>query len=209
MATAGGRRGGRAAHTNKGQERIMSGLMGALGGLMQGGGTAGGAGNMLSEAFNAAGGVSGIMSKFQQAGMGDKVQSWAGSGSNLPLAAEEVERVFPPQQIEAWAEAHGVPAGAASALLAHLLPHAVDSQTPNGQAGVGAGGGSAQADGDDPFADGRASDAPDTDSYNATQASGAGGASAPGSPSGSSSGSSSGQGFDFGGLVQRLMGGNR
>ncbi len=178
----------------------MSGIMGSLEGLMQGGGSAGGAGNLLSETFQSAGGVSGIVSKFQQAGMGDKAQSWVGSGGNMSLAAEEVTKVFPPQQIEAWAAQHGIPAGAAAGLLAHLLPHAVDSQTPNGQLG-GQGGmqPGAPFDGDDPFADGRASDAPDTDSYNDTQA----------QTQASGQGGGAGQGFDFGGLVQRLMGGNR
>lgn len=180
----------------------MSGIMGTLEGLMQGGGTAGGAGNLLSEAFQSAGGVSGIVSRFQQAGMGDKAQSWVGPGNNMSLAAEEVTKVFPPQQIESWAAQHGIPAGAAAGLLAHLLPHAVDSQTPNGQlGGQGAAQPGAASEGDDPFADASASDAPDTDSYNDTQAraGGQGGAGQGGAP----------QGFDFGGLVQRLMGGGR
>ena len=179
----------------------MSGIMGSLEGLMQGGGTAGGAGNLLSEAFQSAGGVSGIVSKFQQAGMGDKAQSWVGSGGNMSLAAEEVTKVFPPQQIESWAAQHGIPAGAAAGVLAHLLPHAVDSQTPNGQMGGQGGMPGAASAGDDPFADGRASDAPDTDSYNDTQAQAQGSRQVGGSQGGGS------QGFDFGGLVQRLMGG--
>ena len=192
----------------------MSGIMGTLEGLMQGGGTAGGAGNLLSEAFQSAGGVSGIVSKFQQAGMGDKAQSWVGSGGNMSLAAEEVTKVFPPQQIEAWAAQHGIPAGAAAGVLAHLLPHAVDSQTPAGQMGGQGGmtqGGMTQGGssyGDDPFADGRASDAPDTDSYNDTQAQAPGLGQARTGQAGASQGGG-GQGFDFGGLVQRLMGGNR
>ena len=179
----------------------MSGIIGSLEGLMQGGSTAGGAGNLLSEAFQSAGGVSGIVSKFQQAGMGDKAQSWVGSGGNMSLAAEEVTKVFPPQQIESWAAQHGIPAGAAAGLLAHLLPHAVDGQTQGGQMGsqMGAQGGMPpdSTSGGDPFADGRASDAPDTDSYNDAQA----------QPGGQGAGQAGGgQGFDFGGMVQRLMG---
>lgn len=179
----------------------MSGIIGSLEGLMQGGGSAGGAGNLLSEAFRSAGGVSGIVSKFQQAGMGDKAQSWVGSGGNMSLAAEEVTKVFPPQQIESWAAQHGIPAGAAAGLLAHLLPHAVDSQTPGGQMGAQGGMPPDSTSGGDPFADGRASDAPDTDSYNDTQAQ-------PGGQGGGQRGEQAGggQGFDFGGMVQRLMG---
>ena len=146
--------------------------------------------------------------------MGDKAQSWVGSGGNMSLAAEEVTKVFPPQQIEAWAAQHGIPAGAAAGVLAHLLPHAVDSQTPTGQ--MGGQGGTTQGGmtpggssyGDDPFADGRASDAPDTDSYNDTQAQAPGSGQFGANQAGASQGGG-GQGFDFGGLVQRLMGGNR
>ena len=112
----------------------MSGfLSGGLGGLVQDSGGSGAAGGLLSEVFNAAGGVPGIVSKFEQAGLGDTVQSWVGQGSNLPVAVEDIERVFPPQQIESFAEAHGIPAGTATELLTHLLPHAVDTQTPDGQ----------------------------------------------------------------------------
>lgn len=143
----------------------MSGfLSGALGNLMQGAGS-GAAGGLLSEAFNSVGGVQGVISKFEQSGMGDKAQSWVGQGGNMGLAAEEVEKVFPPQQIEGWAEKYGVPQGVASQVLAHLLPHAVDSQTPGGQ-----------------VPDGSAQDAQ------------------------VGPGSDGGGGFNFGGLVQKLMG---
>lgn len=159
---------------------FLSGGLGALGGLVQGNGGSGAAGGMLSALFNAAGGVPGIVSKFEQAGLGDKVQSWVGQGSNLPIAAEELERVFPPQQIESFAEAHGIPAGVATEMLTHLLPHAVDSQTPDGQVPSSS-----------------AAQSPDD------QAPGGSGSYGQGTPSAGTPG-----GFDFGGLVQRLMGGH-
>lgn len=118
----------------------MSGfLSGALGSLMQGGGgnaaNPGNTGNFLSEAFASAGGVPGIVSRFQQAGLGDKVQSWVGQGGNIPVMASQVEKVFPQQQIESWARAHEIPAGMASQVLAHLLPHA-GRQPDAGRAGT-------------------------------------------------------------------------
>ncbi len=156
----------------------MSGFMGSLEGLMQNQGHADAAGGLLSTAFASAGGLQGIMSKFEAAGLGNKVQSWTGGGGNLPLAAEEVTRVFPPQQIESFAEAHGVPASVATEMLAHLLPHAVDSQTPGGQVPP------------DP-----ATTDPDASATQGQPMTGAD-AAAPQGPGG---------GFDFGGLVQRLM----
>lgn len=101
----------------------------------------GAAGNLLSEAMSSAGGVSGLVEKFEQAGLGEHIRSWVGSGDNLPISAEDITRVFPPEQIAAWAEQHGLPAEAAPQLLAHLLPHAVDSATPQGEVPPDDGGG--------------------------------------------------------------------
>ncbi len=110
----------------------LESLKGMIGGADDAG--AGAGGNLLSSAFQSAGGVQGIIAKAQAAGLGDKVQSWVGSGSNLPISADEVTRIFPPEQIESFAAQHGVPAGVATQILAHLLPHAVDGQTPDGTA---------------------------------------------------------------------------
>jgi uncharacterized protein YidB (DUF937 family) len=114
----------------------MSGFFGRafgqLGGLLNSG-QQGAAGNLLSQAISDAGGLSGLLAKFDQAGFGDHIRSWIGSGSNLPISAEEITSIFPPEQIEAWAQQHGLPADAVPQLLAHLLPHAVDSATPQGE----------------------------------------------------------------------------
>ena len=111
----------------------MSGIFGMLGGLL-GGGEQGqsAAGGLLAHVINAAGGPAGIAQKFEQAGLGDKVQSWIGQGHNLPVSPEQITKVFPPEQIDAWAQQHGMPAGMASQVLAQFLPHAVDHTTPDG-----------------------------------------------------------------------------
>lgn len=109
----------------------MSGILGQLGSLF-GGNAQASAGGLLSQVINAAGGPAGIMQKFQQAGLGDKVQSWVGTGHNLPVSAQQIAQVFPPAQLDAWAQQHGLPAGVASGILAQFLPHAVDASTPDG-----------------------------------------------------------------------------
>ena len=110
----------------------LIGIMGHLGGLLGGGNAQASAGNLLAQAISAAGGPAGIAQKFQQAGLGDKVQSWIGTGHNLPISAEQIAQVFPPAQLDAWAQQHGLPAEVASGILAQFLPHAVDAATPNG-----------------------------------------------------------------------------
>ena len=91
---------------------------------------AGAAEGLLATALQNSGGVSGLIAKFQQAGMGAHVSSWIGPGSNLPISAADIERVFPPEQIEAFAAQHGVPASVASQILAALVPHAVAQAAP-------------------------------------------------------------------------------
>lgn len=115
----------------------MSGLLGSvlgqLGGLLGSQGNAqAGAGNLLSQVLNAAGGPAGILQKFQQAGLGEKAQSWIGSGHNLPVSADEINQVFPNNELDSIAQKYGLPAGMATQILAQLLPHAVDHSTPDG-----------------------------------------------------------------------------
>ncbi len=116
---------------------VFGSLLGQLGGMLGGNANAheaaqSGAGGLLSTVINEAGGPAGILAKFQQSGLGAQAESWVGSGHNLPISAEQISQVFPPQQLDAWAQQHGLPAGMASQVLAHFLPHAVDATTPQG-----------------------------------------------------------------------------
>ncbi len=112
----------------------MSGMFGELEGLLGGGVSHQGVGNLLSDALSSGGGVQGLIGRADQAGLGDKVRSWVGGGGNAPVSAGEIAQIFPPAQIEQFAQAHGIPSAAVAPLLAHLLPHAVDQATPDGDA---------------------------------------------------------------------------
>ncbi len=132
----------------------MSGWLGTLEGLMgsaPGGASTGQASGLLGSAMNSVGGVQGLLGMAQRAGLGSKVQSWMGSGGNSPISADEVGKIFTPDQIESFAQQHGVPAGMVAPLLAHLLPHAVDNATPSGGADDSQTSDGAQTD-EDPFA---------------------------------------------------------
>ena len=113
----------------------MSGFLGTvLGqvGTLFNGVQASSAGSLIDSVLQSSGGVQGLVAKFQAAGLGEHAASWVGTGSNIEVTAAEITKVFPPAQIEAFAEQHGVPAGVAAQLLAHLLPQAVDAATPAG-----------------------------------------------------------------------------
>ncbi len=126
----------------------MSGFFGKmLGQLGSGGGQAQvpNAGNLLADVMSSSGGVQGLLGQFEQAGFGDHVRSWIGNGENWPISPQEIEQVIPPQQLDQFAQAHGLPAGAVSSVLAQLLPHAVNAATPDGSAQVADQSGSAQS----------------------------------------------------------------
>jgi len=79
------------------------------------------------------GGVSGLVQKFHDNGLGHVVESWIGTGANQPISPDQVHQVFGPQQIQALAQQLGVDPGHAAMGLAQLLPNLVDKLTPNGQ----------------------------------------------------------------------------
>jgi len=75
------------------------------------------------------GGLEGIVAKFQQGGMGEIVQSWVGTGSNLPISSEQIVAVLGSDQVQNLTRSMGID----SSQLAHALPGLIDHLTPNGQ----------------------------------------------------------------------------
>lgn len=127
----------------KGQQGGGGGGLGnVLGGMLGGGQGGGGLGGMLGSVLGggqggaSAGGLGGLgalLNGFQQAGMGDQVASWVGTGQNMPISAADVSKVFGGGALAQIAQQAGVSQGDASAGLAALLPQLVDHLTPKGQ----------------------------------------------------------------------------
>jgi uncharacterized protein YidB (DUF937 family) len=107
------------------------GLGGVLGSVLGGGGQGGAA------AGGGLGGLGALLNGFQQAGLGDHVASWVGTGQNLPISADDIGKVFGGGALSQIAQQAGVSEGDASAGLAALIPHVVDHLTPNGQMPAG------------------------------------------------------------------------
>lgn len=80
------------------------------------------------------GGLGGLVGKFQQAGLGDVVSSWVGSGQNLPISAEQLQSVLGSDAVAGIAAKLGMNPSDALGQLSSLLPGLVDQLTPNGQA---------------------------------------------------------------------------
>lgn len=78
-------------------------------------------------------GIPAIIAKFQNAGLGNHVQSWIGTGPNAPVSPQQVGSVFSMQQIMEWAQQFGITPEVLQNLLAQGLPQVIDHLTPQGQ----------------------------------------------------------------------------
>ena len=83
------------------------------------------------------GGLTGLVAKFQQAGLGDIAGSWIGSGQNQPVSGEQLTNVLGSDAISGLAQKLGVSPDAAAGQLSNILPGLIDHLTPHGQAPAG------------------------------------------------------------------------
>jgi uncharacterized protein YidB (DUF937 family) len=80
-----------------------------------------------------AGGLSGLIDRFKQAGLGHLADSWVGTGANQPVSPDQLERVLGRQQVDTMAEQSGMDRGGFLSQLSQALPSVVDRMTPNGR----------------------------------------------------------------------------
>ena len=83
-------------------------------------------------------GLAGLVQQFEQAGLGNLVQSWVGTGQNLPISGEQIEHALGSEQIQQIAAKAGIDSNQITSLLAQYLPQVIDHLTPNGQVPQGA-----------------------------------------------------------------------
>ncbi|MBV9561907.1 MAG: DUF937 domain-containing protein [Bradyrhizobium sp.] len=79
------------------------------------------------------GGLNAIVAKLEQAGFGDQVKSWIGTGQNLPISADQVRQVLGNDTIRQLAAKYNIPVDQIAEVLAHQLPVAVDKASPDGK----------------------------------------------------------------------------
>ena len=84
------------------------------------------------------GGLSAILAKLQQAGLGDQVKSWLGNGSNLPITAEQLQQVLGSDTVRQLAARFNIPVDQLAQVLAQQLPKVVDRASPEGKLPPGA-----------------------------------------------------------------------
>lgn len=88
---------------------------------------------MLSGNGQNSGGLGGLIDAFQKAGLGQQMDSWIGTGQNLPIGADQISNVLGSDKIKDIAAQLGMSHGDVSGGLADMLPQLIDKITPNGQ----------------------------------------------------------------------------
>lgn len=83
------------------------------------------------------GGLGGLMEKFQQAGLGNVIGSWVGSGENRPISGDQLSQALGPDTISDLASKFGLNTGDTTGQLSQILPGLIDKLTPHGQAPSG------------------------------------------------------------------------
>lgn len=132
--------GGTGANPGAGAGAGGPGSLAGLGGLL--GGLAGlsGAGGGPAGAQQGPGGLGDLVAAFDRNGMGELMRSWIGTGPNLPIGPEQLQKALGGDVLGGLAGQAGMSPADASAGLAELLPQLIDRLTPQGQlpsAGLG------------------------------------------------------------------------
>lgn len=78
------------------------------------------------------GGLQGLVAQLQQAGLGDQVSSWLGTGANLPVSPDQIRDAIGGDMLANLAGRVGLSTEAASQGIADYLPQLVDRLSPNG-----------------------------------------------------------------------------
>ena len=90
------------------------------------------AGEQTGGTQGAAGGLGGLVSQFQQAGLGNVVQSWIGNGQNQSVSPGDLQNVFG-DKTQGMAEQAGMSHGDFLDQLSQHLPNVINGMTPNGR----------------------------------------------------------------------------
>jgi len=106
-------------------------MMGLLDGII-GGFVGGQMASVVSGLIADQGGVSGILSKFEQAGLGSTVRSWVGTGPNDPVSSTQVHQALGPDLLQQLAAKTGLSPEELAEKLSHVLPGVIDKLTPAG-----------------------------------------------------------------------------
>lgn len=79
------------------------------------------------------GGLAALVEQLGKGGLGDVVQSWIGTGRNLPVSGDQLGAALGDAQLGSLGKAAGIDVSQLTPLLAQVLPGLVDQLTPQGR----------------------------------------------------------------------------
>jgi uncharacterized protein YidB (DUF937 family) len=88
--------------------------------------------SLVTGAIERHGGLPGLVSQFEQQGLGGVVHSWIGSGPNMPISADQLHQVLGGAAVTQMAAKYGINPQVLLQKLSEVLPQAVDKMTPGG-----------------------------------------------------------------------------
>ncbi|SON54164.1 hypothetical protein HDIA_0623 [Hartmannibacter diazotrophicus] len=88
--------------------------------------------SIAEQVLQNSGGLNGIIAQLNQAGLGEQVASWIGTGGNMPVSADQIQAALSSDQLKGLAGAFGVDLSQLPQLLAEHLPKAIDEASPDG-----------------------------------------------------------------------------
>ena len=101
-------------------------------GLTGGGSAAPAAGGEVTPSA-VSGGLTELVTKLTQGGLGAAATSWVGTGSNVQITASQLQQALGPDVLNAIAAKTGLSADQLSQQLSAILPQVVDHLTPAGK----------------------------------------------------------------------------
>jgi uncharacterized protein YidB (DUF937 family) len=117
-------------------DQIGGALGGALGqgqaGKAAGGGLVAALLPQVISMLSQPGAMSNLTNAFQNAGLGNVLQSWVSTGQNLPISGDQVKQVLGAGPVADLGARAGVGETDASNALAGLLPQVMDKLSPSG-----------------------------------------------------------------------------
>jgi uncharacterized protein YidB (DUF937 family) len=79
------------------------------------------------------GGLQGLMRQMQKSGYGNQVQSWIGTGQNMPITPDVLAEILGQGRMSEMAQQLGMSKEDVAGRLSQALPDVVDRMTPQGR----------------------------------------------------------------------------
>ena len=74
-----------------------------------------------------------LLDQLRSSGLGDKLDSWVGTGENKPVAPQELDKALGTNTVDELSKETGMPKDSLLSELSKVLPQVIDKLTPTGK----------------------------------------------------------------------------